>query len=141
MSWLRLATASQNAACDAVVDLIDAGTGAGTIEIYDDTAAPPASANDAVPATSVKLGTLTFYDPAFGAAVDGVATAGLITSDTSADADGTASWARIKDSGGNVIFDCDVGTTGTVIVLNTVNIVIGATISITAGSVTMPSGA
>jgi hypothetical protein len=41
----RLPTASRNAACDAVVDLLDAGSGAATIEIRSGT--QPASANDA----------------------------------------------------------------------------------------------
>ena len=140
MAWLHLATATQNAACDAVVDLIDAGSSPGTIDIYDNSASAPASANDAVPGTSVKLATLTFYDPAFGAASSGTATAGSITADTSADATGTAAWARIKDSEGNTIMDCDVGTDATTIVLNTTNIIAGATVSITLAAVTMPSG-
>lgn len=138
MANVRLATAAQQAAMDAVVDLIDGGSGAGTIKIY--TGSQPADANTAVSSQTL-LGTLTFSDPAFGATnSSGTATASSITSDTSADATGTAAWARIADSSGNTIFDCDVGTSGATINLNTVNVVSGATIAITSFTLTHPSG-
>jgi hypothetical protein len=138
MAWLHLSTATRNAACNAVVDAIDEGTGAGTISIYTDPVAD--DANSAVPATATLLATLTFSDPAFAGSDAGIALANAITSDTSADNTGTASWARIKDSSGNVIMDCDVETSASTIVLNTVSIVAGVTVAITAGSITMPSG-
>ena len=138
MANLRVATASRQAQCDAVVDLIDAGSGAGTIKIY--TGTQPANANTAVSSQTL-LGTLTFSDPAFGAAnSSGVATASSITDDSSADATGTASWARIADSDGDTVFDCDVGTSGATINLNSVSITAGGTISITSFTVTQPDG-
>jgi len=138
MANVRLANAPQQAAMDAVVDLIDAGAGAGTINIYDGT--QPADANTAV-STQTLLATLTFSDPAFGAtSTAGVATASAITDDASADATGTASWARILDSNSNVIFDCDVGTSATTIILNSVSITIGGTVSITSFTLTHPDG-
>lgn len=137
MANVRLATAANNAACDAVVDLIDGGAGAGTVNIYDGT--QPANANTAV-STQNLLATLTFSDPAFGAASGGVATASAITSDTSADATGTATWARVLDSNAATIFDCDVGTSGATINLNTVSIVTGATVAITSFTMTHPDG-
>ena len=137
MANVRLATAAQQSACDAVVDLIDGGSGAGTIEIRSGT--QPTTANDA--ATGTLLATLTFSDPAFGAASSsGIATASAITQDSSADDTGTASWARIKDSTGATIFDCDVGTSGATINLNTVSIVAGAAVSLSSFTVTHPSG-
>lgn len=139
MAWLHLANATRNAACDAVVDLIDSGSAAGTIVVYTDP--QPATANDAVPAGATLLATLTFSDPAFGPASSGVATASAVTADSAADATGTATWARIKASDGSVVMDCDVGVSGSTLVLNTVSIEAGATVSITAGSITMPSGA
>lgn len=63
-SAFEISVAAQQAACDAIVDLIDGGAGAGTIQIR--TGAPPAT-----PATAdsgTLLGTLTFSDPAFGSA-------------------------------------------------------------------------
>ena len=138
MANVRLANASQQAAMDAVVDLIDGGAGAGTINIYDGT--QPADANTAV-STQTLLATLTFSDPAFGNAdTSGVATASAITDDSSADATGTASWARILDSNSATIFDCDVGTTGATINLNSVSIIIGGTVSITSFTMTHPDG-
>ena len=139
MANVRLATAANNAACDAVVDLIDAGAGSGTIQIRSGT--QPASANDA--ATGTLLATLTYSATAYGAAAAGVATANSITDDTTADATGTASWARHLDSDSNTVFDCDVTATGGggTIELNTVSIVAGATVSLTSGTITHPDGA
>lgn len=139
MANVRLSQAATQAAMDAVVDLIDAGSGAGTIKIY--TGTQPATANTAITSQTL-LGTLTFSDPAFGATnSSGVATASAITSDSSADNSGTAAWARWADSNGNVILDCDVGTSGATINLNTTSVVAGATISITSLTLTHPSGA
>lgn len=137
MANVRLPNAVTAAACDTVVDLIDAGAGAGTIQIRSGT--QPADADDA--ATGTLLATLTFSDPAFGAAsVAGVATASAITDDSSADATGTASWARILDSDSATVFDCDVGTSGATINLNTVAIVAAAVVSISSFTVTHPDG-
>jgi len=125
----RLSNASASVAADAVVDKIDDGAAAGTIKIYSGTI--PTDADTAIGA-QVLLATLTFSDPAAGAASNGVATFSAITSDTSADATGTAAWARIADSDGNTVLDCTVGTSGEDINLNTVAIVAGATVAITA---------
>jgi len=131
----RLTNARASAACDSVVDAIDAGAGAGTIKIY--SGIIPTDADTAVGAQTL-LATLTFSDPAFGAASNGVATASAITSDTSIDATATASWARIADSNGTTVMDCTVGTSGDDINFNTVAFVAGATASITSMTVTVP---
>jgi hypothetical protein len=131
----RLTNAAASAAANAVVDLVDGGAGAGTIKIYAGTI--PTNADTAVGA-QVLLATLTFSDPAFGAAADGVATASAITSDVSADATDTAAWARIADSTGTTVMDVTVGTSGDDINFNTVAFVAGATVSITALTYTQP---
>ncbi|MCU7840863.1 MAG: hypothetical protein KZQ94_15975 [Candidatus Thiodiazotropha sp. (ex Troendleina suluensis)] len=137
MANVRLANASQQAAMDAVVDLIDGGAGAGTIQIRSGT--QPTDANSA--ATGTLLATLTFSDPGFGATnTSGVATASAISDDTSADATGTATWARVLDSNSAVIFDCDVGTSGATLNLNTVSITAGGTVAITSFTMTHPDG-
>jgi len=139
MAWLHLAGAAQNAAVDAVTALVDAGSSGGVIKIYDGD--PPASADTAVSSQTL-LAELTFADPnAFGSAASGSATANTITSDTSADASGTASWARIEDASGNVVFDVDVGTSNATIILSTVNIVAGQTIAVSSGTISIASGA
>jgi hypothetical protein len=138
MANLRLAQATQQAACDAVVDRIDIG-GAGTIKIYD--GAQPANANTAV-STQTLLAEIGFQATAFGAAnSSGVATAATaLTDDTSANATGTATWARIVNGGGTTIFDCDVGTSGATINLNSTSITSLGTVSISSFTITMPSG-
>ena len=73
-----------------------------------------------------------------GAASSGVATASAISSDTSADATGTATWARIADSTGTTVMDVTVGTSGDDINFNTVSFVTGATVSITSLTYTQP---
>ena len=130
----RLTNAAASAAADAVVDRIDAG-GAGTIKIYDGTI--PTNADTAVGA-QVLLATLTFSATAFGAASNGVATAAAITSDTSADATSTATWARIASGAGTTQMDVTVGTSGDDINFNTVAFVAGATVSITSLTYTQP---
>jgi hypothetical protein len=130
----RLTNAIASAACDAIVDAIDTG-GAGTIKIYGGTI--PTDANTAVGAQTL-LATLTFAGTAFGAASNGVATAASITSDSGADATATATWARIANGSGTTIMDVTVGTSGDDINFNTVAFVTGATVSITALTVTVP---
>lgn len=132
-----LADATLQAMGDAAVDLIDAGAGAGTIQIRSGTR--PVTADAA--ATGTLLATLTFSDPAFGATTTGgVATASAITSDTDADNTGTATWARVLDSDSNTIMDLSVGTSGTEITLDSVAIVAGGTVSLTSLTVTIPDG-
>ena len=130
----RLTNAAASAAADAVVDRIDSG-GAGTIKIY--TGTIPTDADTALGAQTL-LATLTFNATAFGAASNGVATANAITSDTSADATGTAAWARIASGAGTTQMDVTVGTSGEDINFNTVSFVTGATVAITALTYTQP---
>lgn len=137
---LRLSTAAQQAAADAIVDLIDADAGAGTLKIY--SGAQPASANDAVAGTL--LAVLTFTTTAFGSAdVAGTAAAATITGDSSADETGTATWARIEDNSGDNVFDCNVGEAAddAFITLGETDIIAGGGVNVTAFNITMPSGA
>lgn len=133
----RIPTARRNGAADSVVDALDAGAGAGTIEIR--TGSQPASANDA--ATGTVLATLTLGDPAFGAAASGVATANAIAAVTGSAA-GTAGWFRAKDSDGNTVIDGSVTATGGGgdMELNTTTISVGVDVEVTAWTVTMPAG-
>jgi hypothetical protein len=132
----RIPTAVRNAACNAVVDLLDAGAGAATIEIR--VGSQPASANDV--ATGTLLATLTCSDPAFGNAATGVATASAIAAVTGAAA-GDAGWFRAKDSTGATVIDGSVTATGGggQLELNTVTISVGVNVEVTAWTVTMPA--
>lgn len=131
---MRLSTAARNGACNAIVDLLDAGTGAGTLLIR--TGAQPTNVGDAD--TGTLLGTLTWSDPAFGNASAGVATASAVTSDTSADASGTAGHFRAKDSDANVIFDGTCGQGSGDLSFDNSTIVAGGVIAVSSFTVTVP---
>jgi hypothetical protein len=123
---MKRSTTAVNAEADAICPLANAGK----LRIYDGTQA--ANANTAIGA-QVQLAELTFNATAFGAASGGVATANAITSDTSADATGTATWCRIlKSDGTTVLWDGSVGTSSANLVLNTVSIVAGATVAVSS---------
>ena len=128
-----------NATRDAMLDAITTAIGAsGLIEIY--TGTKPSTPDTAIGA-QVKLGTLTWNATVAPAAstTAHVWTANAITQDTSADATGTAAWARIwKANGTTAVFDCDVATSGGVINLNTLSIVTGGPIQITSFTITLP---
>lgn len=130
----RISTASRNAAADAIVDLLDAGAGAGTLKIY--TGPQPATGDTAESGTL--LATFTLSDPAFGAASSGVATAAAIANTTGVAA-GTAGYFRAEDSTGANVLDGSVGTSGADLNLNTTTISVGLTVSITSWTVTMPA--
>lgn len=120
----------RNARLNVIRDAIDAGAGAGLLEIYAGTR--PATGGT----VTTLLGTLTFSATSAPNAASGVLTFNAITEDSSADATGTASWARITDSTGAFVMDVDVGTSGTEIILNTVSIVAGGPIRVTSGTLT-----
>lgn len=136
---LRLATATRNAAADAVADLADGGASAGTVKVYSGT--QPASANDA--ASGTLLVTFTLNDPAFGAAASGVATLDVDPAiSATAAATGTAGWFRMESSTPGTVIDGSVTATGgggDMTVDNT-SITSGQTVNLTSGTITMPSG-
>src|SRR5947207_15293521 len=121
----KLANIGANAAADAVCALLNSGY----IDIYDGT--QPATADTAV-TVQVKLARLTFGATAFSSAVAGVATANAITSDSAADATGTASWFRACKSNGSAVFDGSVGTSSANLVLSTVSITAGALVGVSS---------
>jgi hypothetical protein len=133
----RITNARRSGAADSVVDAIDVGASASTIELR--TGTQPATADTA--ASGTLLATIALPDPCFGAASNGVATANAITPDTG-DVAGDAGWFRVKDGNGLTIMDGSVTATGGGgdLELNTVTISVGVDIEITAWTVTMPAG-
>lgn len=128
-----ISAAAENAAMDAVTNLLNAG-GAGVIEIYDGT--QPATPETAVTSQN-KLVTLTFSATAFGASVNGTATANAITQGT-AIATGTPTWARLKSGAGTAVMDVNVGTANTTIVLASGTINTGNSVPISSFTLTHP---
>lgn len=74
------------------------------------------------------------------AASGGVLTLNAITTDSSANATGTATWFRIvKSDGTTFVMDGDVGTSGSDINMNTVSFVSGGPVAETSFVLTMPN--
>lgn len=130
---LGFGVTTRNGWLDDIPALIDAGTGAGKIRIYNGTR--PATGG----AATTLLAELTCSDPSSAAASGGVLTLSSITDDASADATGTATWFRVVDSDNNFVIDGDVGTSGSDLNLNTTSITLGDTVSITSFVITAPN--
>ena len=119
-------TALRNTLCDAAVDAIDGGAGAGLLEFR--------TSGD------VEVATLTFSDPAFGAAGGGTATASAITSDSSATG-GTIAKAALRTSTPADQILCSVTATGGGgdIELNSVVVSAGQQVSVSAMTYSAPA--
>lgn len=129
---LGMAVTLRNARLQDIIDAIDAGAAGGKLKIYN--GSRPATGG----AATTLLGTLTFSTTSAPAPAGGVLTFDPITPDTSADATGTATWARITDSDDNFVMDLNVGATGSGadIELSTTSIVAGGVISVTSATIT-----
>jgi hypothetical protein len=121
-------TATKIARMDAVKAQIDAGTGAGKLEI-------------GTAGMATVLATIALNDPCgtssdTGGGVVKLTFSGMPRSDTSADATGTAAAARIRDSNiTDVISGLTVGTSGTDIILDSTSITAGQTVTISAATI------
>lgn len=119
-----MAASLRNSRLDAITTAAGASA---LLRIYDGTR--PATGGTATTLLAELTCNATFAPAASG----GTLTLNSITSDTSANATGTATWARIVKSDGTThVLDCSVGTSGADINLNTVSIVSGATVSVTS---------
>jgi len=134
----RISLVTASAAANAVVDLLDTGGGAGYIEIR--TGTQPATV--ATAASGTLLGTLALSATAFGGAVDGIAVAAAISSDTTADNSGTAGWFRAYKSDATAVIDgsCSTAGNGGDMIFDTTTVVAGGVISVSSWTVTMPDG-
>ena len=118
----------RNNQLDEVTALIDAGAGVGKLKIYDGTR--PATGGAVT--TQTLLAEPTFSATSFPAASGGSMTANAITSDSSANATGTATWFRCTDSNDNAVIDGDIADLN----LNTNNITAGLEVAITSAIIT-----
>lgn len=137
VDW-RIAAGMAEDMADLINTAVNAGGGAGKLRIYDGTRPDgPASAVT----TQTLLAEITLNDPAF------TSSGGTLTldvdpavTDSSANATGTASWGRIVDSDDNAVIDGNVDTSGASINLNTTSITASSPVTITSGTITVPTG-
>jgi hypothetical protein len=131
-------TTVRNGIADYVVDLVDAGAGAGFIAFF--TSAYTADLAAAL-GTAAELARLTMSDPAFAAAGSGQSAANSITADTDVAA-GTVASFGVFDSNNNLVFKGDVTSddvgTGS-IQLSSVDLGSGDTLSLSSLTYTAPA--
>lgn len=124
-----LTTASRNAACDAVVDLVDAGTTNPNGQLIFRTSG------------DVEVATLNMSNPAYGNAASGVATANSISDDTSATG-GTTTKATIEDRNNTEVMELTVTAVsggGDIELAGGTTIGAGATVSVSSLTHTQPA--
>lgn len=122
--------ANRHSFLDAITTSI--GT-SGLLRIYDGT--QPTNVATALGA-QVKLAELACSATFAPAASGGVLTANAISNDASADATGTATWGTLTTSAGTRVVDFSVGTSGADMNFNSVAFQSGATVSVTALTIT-----
>lgn len=124
----QLANATVNGQADNMATRLNNGY----LRIYDGTQAATA---DTALGAQVLLAELRFNATAAPAASNGLLTFNAFTADSSANATGTATWFRaLKSDGTTVVFDGNVGVTGSTSCLEmaTVSIASGVQVSVTS---------
>jgi hypothetical protein len=117
-------TAVKNARMTAVRDLIDAGSGPGVLQI-------------GTTGMGTVLIEVTLDDPSGTVTGDVLSLSNFPRSDTSANATGTAAAARIRDSSGtDVITGLTVGLSAADVILDSVSITAGQTVTINTAAFT-----
>ena len=129
---LQFSTTLRNAMLDEITSAVGASA---KLRIYSGT--KPATVADAI--TGTLLADLTGNATFAAAASNGVLKLNAITSDSSADATGTATHFRIyKSDGTTAVLQGDVGTSGSDFNLNTTSLVSGATVACSSFTITAP---
>jgi hypothetical protein len=124
---LAYSTAIRNAQMDAITSAVG---GSALLRFYD--GSRPATGGSATTLLAELTCNATFAPSASG----GVLTLNAITSDSSANATGTATWFRIVTSGATFCIDGNVGTSGSDLNMNTVSFVSGAAIAVSSFTIT-----
>ena len=123
---------------NVALDGIDTGLGTSAIFVLY-SGGQPADVTTTISAGNASVAVLEFSTTAFVAAAAGAMTANAIADDASA-LGGTAAWFRLRTNGtagASAIADGEIGTAGADLNLNAVTVATGATVSITAFTITM----
>lgn len=88
------------------------------------------------PLTGTLLATMTFGATAFGASSGGTATANAITSGTAGNTGTAGYFALLKSDATTVVMTGSVGTSAADLVLNTLSVVTGASVSCSSFTIT-----
>jgi hypothetical protein len=120
-------TTLRNARLDAITTAV--GT-SGKVRIYSGTR--PASGGTATTLLAELPCSATFAPAASG----GVLTVNALTTDSSADNTGTATWFRVLTSANAFVIDGDVGTSGSDLNLNTTSIVAAGPVAVSSFVIT-----
>jgi hypothetical protein len=142
----KISLALAGAQADQLTALIDGGAGPGRCKIYDENGAGiPADLSVAI-TTQLLLADIALNDPSFAGFVDAAPGAQIVLDvtpepkDTEANASATGTptlFARLEDSSGVEHFQFDtVATSGAELNINSLAIVVGATVTIIGGSIT-----
>lgn len=119
---MNYSTTVKNSRMTVVRDAIDGGTGAGKINIY-------------TTAYGALLVSIPLADPCGTVAAGALTLSGMPKSGTALGA-GNAAIARILDSADTVVADgLTVGTVGTDVIIDNVNVAVGQNVNITAGTI------
>jgi hypothetical protein len=130
----KFSNAAVNAEADAVARLLDNGY----FRIYSGT--QPATADTALSGNTL-LAELRYAATSAPAASAGVLTFNAVTSDTSADATGTASFFRsLKSDGTSAVMDGTVGTSAADAIINSTAIQAGTQVDVTSHTFTVSKG-
>ncbi len=129
---LTLSATIRDARLQALVDVLDGGSGAGYIEFYD--GVRPATGADVT--TQTLLSTCVLAVPS-GVVASQTLTFGTINDDVSAAGAGTASWARVYDADGGfqIDGDCGIAESGADFIFDDLAITVGALVRVTGGSI------
>lgn len=142
MAVIHLVDAVKHSMLEMLKTAIDAGNEAGAIDFYTGIMPTLPTTAPTIPAAHVLLGTMRFSDPScatVGTPTPGTMTFGTFVQDSSADASGVASWARISSVNSGVkttVGDVDITTVGGggTIQMNTTNVVALGPIIVASGS-------
>lgn len=129
----KLSAARRNAGLDTMLDVLDGGN----VLILDGTQATDA---DTAIGAQVTLAMPLFNADAWANAASASKAANAFTADSAADATGTATWYRMRTSGGTAVWDGSVGTSGANLNFNSVAIQANANVTISSYTATMAVG-